>query len=166
MPAEHDRADKALDNHYGDVRRIARWLDDAFVVPGTRFRIGWDGIVGLIPGVGDLLTTLPAVYIVLRALNMGVPNVVAGRMLLNILIDDIVGAIPILGDLFDVTWKANRRNVALLERYHRDAAGTRRRSAGSLAVAAVGLLLLAAGLIALPILILIWLTMAIGGGSS
>ena len=72
-----------------DVQRLARWLDEAFTIPGTRYRIGWDGIIGLIPGVGDLLTAAPALWIVLRAVNLGVPNTVVARMVLNAGLDRV-----------------------------------------------------------------------------
>lgn len=149
-----------------DVQRLAHWLDEAFTVPGTRFRIGWDGIVGLIPGAGDLLTAAPALWIVLRAVNLGVPNTVAARMVLNILIDGAVGAIPLVGDLFDMAWKANRRNAALLERYQRDPLGTRRRSTAEVGAAALVLLVVGAAVVVLPVLVLIWLIRTIGAGAA
>lgn len=149
----------------GDVRRLARWMDEAFVVPGTRFRVGWDGLLGLIPGAGDLLTTLPALWIVLRSVNLGVSKVVAARMVLNILIENVIGAVPLIGDLFDFAWKANRRNLGLLERYLADPSVTRRRSSISLAGTVTLLIAVAAGLVAIPIFILIWLIEAFGIGS-
>jgi len=166
MTTEVDRAASRASPAHRDVHRVAAWLDEAFTIPGTRFRIGWDGLVGFIPGAGDLLTTLPALWIVMRALNLGVSNVVAARMVLNILIDNVIGAIPLIGDLFDIAWKANRRNVALLERYQRDPTGTRRRSTLSMTGAAIVLLLVAAALIVIPILVLVWLIRTIGAGSA
>ncbi len=146
-----------------DVERLARWLDDAFTVPGTRFRVGWDGIIGLIPGVGELVTTVPAIWIVLRAVSMGVPGSVAARMVGNIALENIVGTIPVLGDLFDFAWKANRRNLRLLTRYQRDPAGTRWRSAGALAVSLVAVVLVAATLVAIPLIIVAALVRWMGG---
>lgn len=145
-----------------DVQRVASWLDEAFTIPGTRYRVGWDAVVGLVPGAGDLLTTLPALWIVMRALNLGVPRVIAARMVLNILVDNLIGAIPLLGDLFDLVWKSNRRNVRLLERYQQDPASTRRRSTASVAGAALVLLVVAAVLVTVPILVLVWLIQAVG----
>lgn len=145
-----------------DVRRVAGWLDEAFTVPGTRFRIGWDSIVGLIPGAGDLLTTLPALWIVMRALDLGVSKVVAARMVLNILIDNLIGSIPVLGDLFDAVWKANRRNVELLERYYTNPQSTRRRSTASVVGTLLVLGAVAVVVVLVPILVLVWLVQAVG----
>lgn len=149
-----------------DVQRVAGWMDQAFTVPGTRFRVGWDGILGLVPGAGDLLTTLPAVWIVMRAVNLGVPKVVAARMVLNILIDNLIGAVPLVGDLFDFAWKANRRNVDLLDRYLQDPNTTLARSTFSLAGTGTLLLAVAAGLVAIPVLVLIWLIQVFGVGAA
>lgn len=159
-------ADRPQAGPHRDVERLATWLDEAFTVPGTRYRIGWDSIVGLIPGAGDLLMTLPALWIVMRALDLGVPKVVAARMVLNILIDNLIGAIPIIGDLFDAFWKANRRNVELLDRYYRDPRSTRRRSTASLAGALLVLAAVALVVVLVPILVLVWLIQAVGGGSA
>src|SRR6056297_2031223 len=92
-----------------DVERVAYWLDDAFTVPGTRFRVGFDGLAGLVPGVGDALVTVPALWIVLRGIGAGVPNAVVARMVGNVLLDSVLGTVPVVGDLFDFAWKANRR---------------------------------------------------------
>jgi hypothetical protein len=112
------------------LRRLAYLLDDRFRIPGTRYRIGFDGLIGLVPGIGDAVTTLLALYIVLEARRQGVPVGKLGRMGLNVGIDAVLGAVPLLGDLFDVAWKANRRNLALLLD-HLDEAGERRRSGDS-----------------------------------
>ncbi|HEX7036946.1 MAG TPA: DUF4112 domain-containing protein [Pseudomonadales bacterium] len=164
IPRPADRRPTVAQHH--DVQRLATWLDDAFTIPGTRFRVGWDSIVGLVPGAGDLLTTLPALWIVMRALDLGVPKVVAARMVLNILIDNLIGAIPILGDLFDAVWKANRRNVELLDRYYRDPQITRRRSTASLAGTLLVLAAVAVVVVVVPILVLVWLVRALGAGSA
>ncbi len=83
-------------------------------LPVVGVQVGWDSILGLIPGIGDALTLGPAGYIVLTAHRMGAPASVKGRMLANIGIDALIGSIPLVGDLFDIGWKANTRNVALL----------------------------------------------------
>src|SRR5438477_3481258 len=93
------------------------WLDEAFRVPGTSIRIGWDPIIGLVPWAGDVLTALLSCAIVLHAHAIRVPRVVQLRMLLNIAIDLLVGAIPIIGDAADAFWKSNSMNLALLERH-------------------------------------------------
>lgn len=97
--------------------QLARVMDEAFPIPGTRRRIGFDGIVGLLPVIGDGLTAVIALYPVVQAYRHGAPASLIVRMLANIGIDTTVGAVPFLGDLFDVAFKANRRNVELLRRH-------------------------------------------------
>jgi Domain of unknown function (DUF4112) len=96
------------------VARLAHWLDDRFRIPGTRRRIGLDGLVGLIPGIGDTATALIASYIVLEAARLGVPKGTIARMLANVGIDYLLGLVPLAGDLADFAWKANRRNARML----------------------------------------------------
>ena len=94
-----------------------RLLDEAFRVPGTKLRFGWDPIIGLVPWVGDLFTALVGCAIVVQAHRMRVPGVVQLRMLLNIGIDLVAGVVPIVGDAVDMLWKSNKKNFALLERH-------------------------------------------------
>jgi len=94
-----------------------RLLDEAFRVPGTRLRFGWDPIIGLVPWVGDLFTALIGCAIVVQAHRMRVPGVVQLRMLLNIGIDLVAGVVPVVGDAVDMLWKSNTKNFALLERH-------------------------------------------------
>jgi len=101
------------------LRRWSRLMDSAYRVPGTRLRFGWDPIVGLVPGVGDVATASFAVTILYHAYLLGVPKVVMGRMLLNILLDLAAGLVPFAGDIADVAWKSNSANLALLERHER-----------------------------------------------
>ena len=105
-----------IDPRLADVEAIARWMDYAFVLPGG-FRFGLAGIIGLIPGIGDVMDALISLYIVNRALQMGIPRVGVARMVLNVGIEGLLGAMPVIGDLFDVVFKANRRNYVLLNRY-------------------------------------------------
>jgi hypothetical protein len=100
-----------------DLERLAHWFDSLFEIPGIRLRFGIDALLGLLPGVGDTASALASVYILQAASKHGVPRVTLARMTLNIGIDLLVGAIPIVGDLFDVYWKANRKNVELLRRH-------------------------------------------------
>ena len=97
-------------------------MDSAYRVPGTSIRFGWDPIVGLVPGVGDVATASFAVTILYHAYLLGVPRVVLLRMVLNILIDLAAGLVPIAGDVADVAWKSNSLNLALLERHERPGA--------------------------------------------
>jgi len=100
-----------------DLERLAHWLDTIFEIPGIRLKFGIDALLGLLPGVGDTASALASVYILQAASKYGVPRVTLARMTLNIGIDLVAGAIPIVGDLFDVYWKANRKNVELLRRH-------------------------------------------------
>jgi hypothetical protein len=104
------------------LRRWSRLMDSAYRVPGTSIRFGWDPIVGLVPGVGDVATASFAVTILYHAYLLGVPRVVLLRMLLNILIDLAAGLVPFAGDVADVAWKSNSLNLALLERHERPGA--------------------------------------------
>lgn len=95
---------------------LSRLLDTWFRVPGTNIRFGLDGIIGFIPGIGDFLAGAASCIIVVAAFFRGVPLVTVARMVTNLLIEIVVGAVPFLGNLFDIGWRANRRNYALLER--------------------------------------------------
>ncbi len=96
---------------------LAHLLDDCFRIPGTSIRFGVDGIVGLIPGLGDVLAGLASSLLVIAAWARGVPYVTLARMVVNLGIDVLIGSIPILGDAFDIGWKANRRNYALITKH-------------------------------------------------
>jgi hypothetical protein len=96
--------------------QLSRWMDGLFRVPGTSWRFGLDAIVGLVPGIGDTATTIVSFYILAAGVRYRVSKATLLRMGLNIGMDYIFGAIPILGDLFDTAWKSNQKNVALLRR--------------------------------------------------
>lgn len=101
------------------LRRWAVLLDSIFRVPGTRIRFGVDALLGLVPGLGDLASPIYTAAILLEGFRMRVPAIVQARMVLNAAIDMGVGLVPLLGDLVDIAWKANLRNLALLERHAR-----------------------------------------------
>jgi hypothetical protein len=105
-PAVHER-----------LRRFAYWLDEGIRIPGTRIRIGLDPILGLIPGAGDAAGAILAGAVVVESLRQRISRYAILRMAANIAIDTIVGAVPIIGDLFDAGWKGNQRNLAILERH-------------------------------------------------
>jgi hypothetical protein len=113
-------------NPFGDLTReqrlarldaLAKLLDVAFIVPGTNFRYGIDGLIGLIPVVGDLVTTAIALWVVREARTLGAPWHLTARMLGNVAVDGVVGLVPVAGDAFDVMFRANVRNVRMLKRW-------------------------------------------------
>ncbi len=134
------------------LRRVARVWDAALRIPGTPFAIGLDPLLGLVPGVGDALGALVAAWLVLEAARLGTPASTLVRMLTNVAIDALIGAIPVAGDVFDFAWKANLRNVALIERHMVDPAAARRSSRRWGLAVGTAVLLLAAGSIALGVL--------------
>jgi hypothetical protein len=99
------------------IDRLATLLDTRFVIPFTKFRFGTDSLIGLAPGIGDAITTALALYIVYEAHRLGAPKTVLARMLGNVAIDGVVGIVPVAGDVFDVLWRANRRNVRILREH-------------------------------------------------
>jgi hypothetical protein len=100
---------------------LARWLDDLVRIPGTRVGFGLDGVLGLlVPGAGDAISGVGSLALLLLALRRGLPSIVIARMVLNIGVDALVGTIPIVGDLFDFGFKANRRNLELIRSYEAD----------------------------------------------
>ena len=106
---------KGLAEHK-DLQKLAEFLDSKFKLPGG-FRIGWDGIIGFIPGIGDLLTNLVSLYIIFRAAMLGTPPSVIMRMGLNVLLDNVFDLVPVLGNFFDIFWQSNNKNIVLFERY-------------------------------------------------
>lgn len=132
------------------VRVLARLLDSSIPVPGTTWTIGLDPIIGLIPGIGDLIGAVLSGYIILEAVRAQVPAFTLARMLANVGIDTLLGAVPAVGDVFDAAWKSNMMNAALLER-HLATSGSappkRHNVIGVMAIAVVVLvLILGAGL--------------------
>jgi len=99
-----------------NLEHLAALLDDIFRIPGTNLRFGLDAVAGLIPAAGDMLSSLASFVIIFAAWQRGLPSVTVARMVANVAIDAIVGAMPFVGDLFDLAWKANRRNMRLLQR--------------------------------------------------
>lgn len=140
------------------LRQLVWWMDSAFRIPGTEVRVGLDPILGfLLPGLGDLLGSLPALLLVSLGMRQGVPTVVLFRMLLNIALDSLVGAVPILGDAFDGLFRANQKNLELLERY----AGEPRPARAWDYVVVGFAILVAAACILLPIAVMVALVKAL-----
>lgn len=99
------------------LRQFAELLDGQFVVPGTNIQFGLDAIIGLVPGVGDLVAGAISMWLIREARRLGAPKWLIARMIWNVAVEVGVGAVPIVGDMFDVVWKANRKNIALLSRH-------------------------------------------------
>jgi hypothetical protein len=135
------------------LRRLAVLLDDSIPIPGTRFRIGIESIVGLLPGAGDLAGGAFSLYILLQAARMGVPRPLLARMATNLVVDVVVGAVQILGDLFDAGFKANMRNLDLLERHAQRPVASTRSSRRFVALLAV----LVGGCALGAVAVLVWL---------
>jgi len=98
------------------IDQLSEWLDSAFEIPGTGFRVGWDTIVGLVPGVGDIATATMSAWIINEARRLGVSKFTLARMIANTGLDALVGSVPVAGDLFDAAFKANVKNLRLLRR--------------------------------------------------
>ncbi len=134
------------------LRRIGWLLDRSIRIPGTRITFGLDPLVGLIPGIGDLLGGLFSLYIILEAARLGAPRPLLARMGWNVALDTLVGEVPILGDLFDVGFKSNVRNLALLDQHVQQPVAARRASAWFAAALIIGLALLAVGAVVVAVL--------------
>ncbi len=143
---------KAFDDE--SLNMLSHLLDDFIRVPGTSIRFGLDGIVALVPGVGDLLQGMASSIIILAAWSRGVPKVILGRMVANVGIEVLAGLVPIFGDMFDIAWKANRRNYALLTGSLVEPQRHARRSW----IFFVGLCIVLLVFMVLPLLLFSWLT--------
>jgi Domain of unknown function (DUF4112) len=135
------------------LRSLRRLLDDAFRVPGTSIRFGWDPLIGAVPWLGDALTAVLSCAIIVQAHQMGVPRIVQLRMLANVGIDLLVGAIPFVGDVADVVWKSNTKNFALLERH---ATAPRAATAGDW-LFVLGIVAAVIAMALIPLFVLYWL---------
>jgi hypothetical protein len=129
--------DPRFDARLARLRGLANLLDNRFRIPGTPYRFGIDPLIGLAPGVGDAVSALLATWLLVGAARLGAPGAVLARMGVNIAVDSLVGAIPLLGDLFDAGYKANVRNVALLEDWARRPVPTHRASRALVAAVVV-----------------------------
>jgi hypothetical protein len=143
--------------------RLVRWLDDLIRIPGTKWGIGLDPILGfLIPGAGDAITGVGSIGLLFLALKERVPTVILARMVLNILVDTIGGLVPFVGDAFDLVWRSNKRNLALIEKYKTDPDAKPSWADYALVYVGLGLAVLS---IVLPIFIFYVLGLGVGLGS-
>lgn len=113
----HPDAEEQLPQLAPELELLARWMDGVFRVPGVGWRFGLDAILGLLPGIGDTASSVATLYILAAAHRYGVTRATLLRMALNVVLDTTIGALPLVGDIFDVYWKSNQRNVELLNRH-------------------------------------------------
>ncbi len=140
---------------------LARWLDDLVRIPGTKLGFGLDGVIGLLlPGAGDAITGVGSLALLLLALRRGLPSIVIARMVLNIGVDALVGAIPVVGDVFDFGFKANRRNLELIKRY--EAEPSKRATPGDYVLVGLGFAFALLS-VALPIVVAALIAGALAG---
>ena len=137
-----------------NLDQLSHMLDDCFRVPGTSIRFGLDGIIGFIPGAGDVIAGIASCVIIVAAWARGVSYITLARMLANWGIEVVLGSVPVLGNVFDIAWKANRRNYKLLAGSLADPQGVRRRSWFFLATVCAGL----AALLVAPLVLVGWLS--------
>lgn len=135
------------------IRILSRLLDNAIPIPGTRYRIGLDPLLGLLPGAGDIAGTVLSAYIVLEAARFGLPRETLTQMVGNIVLESVVGAFPVVGDIFDATWKSNSRNLALLEAHLGNPEPQRRADRPFIALLIVALILFVIGVAALAVML-------------
>jgi hypothetical protein len=136
------------------LRRVGYLLDNSIPIPGTRYRLGIDSLIGLVPGLGDIIGGVLSLYIIAQSARLGAPRNLLLRMGWNVAIDTLIGEVPILGDLFDIGYKPNLRNLALLEGYLRRPAELERSSTRLVILLGAGLLLLTVGAIAVAVIFL------------
>jgi hypothetical protein len=145
------------------LQSLSYMLDNAIPIPGTTYRVGIDPIMGLLPGAGDLLGTVFSAYIVLEAALLGLPRASLVRMVVNILLDELVGTVPVVGDWFDFAWKANTKNMQLLEAHLAAPQSSQRADWWFIILLLGGLLLFVLGITAISLFILGKIWQLIGG---
>lgn len=166
-PPPSERIPPVVNPRYASLQRLRQLshvLDNAIPIPGTGYRIGLDPILGLLPGAGDTVAGALSAYIVVEAARMGVPRETLLRMASNIVLEVVLGSVPMLGDIFDATWKANARNIELLENHvdlpQSGQVGDRK----FLILLIIGLAIVIIGFATFSVLLVRLLISAIGGG--
>ena len=145
------------------LRRFAVWLDAGIAVPGTSIRVGLDPLLGLVPGLGDAAGALLAAWILVEAIRLGASRPTLARIASNIAVDALIGAVPVVGDVFDVVWKANLKNVALLERHAIDPAAARKSDRLFVALLGGGVVVVCGALVMGGVALTAWLFRALFG---
>ncbi|MDC0161298.1 DUF4112 domain-containing protein [Marine Group III euryarchaeote] len=106
-----------LDEKLVRLRQLSENLDESFTIPGTNIKFGMDALLGLVPGGGDLVSGIFSLYMLRAAIKMKLPKRAIFSMLVNILLDTTIGIIPVAGDIFDIFWKSNKRNLKIIEKH-------------------------------------------------
>ena len=158
-PGAEPRRSRSLEDE--QLEFIAALMDDLFRLPWTGMRFGLDPLVGLLPGLGDMLTGLVSALLLHAAWERGLPLVAIARMMSNVAIDSVLGSVPVVGDIFDVAWKSNRRNFELLQKY---GSGERKRQSVMDTLFLIGLLGAVVVLAALPLVMLVLVVKWVRGG--
>lgn len=148
-----------------DLKWLAVLMDSKFRLPGG-FRIGLDGLIGLIPGIGDFATSIVSLYILGRGASLGCSPSVIGRMAINILIDNVLDVIPIIGPLIDFAWKSNLKNLALIEAYTLNPQPVKRASQALVVLIILGVLAVVATFIYLGVLATLFLYETLSANSA
>ena len=145
---------RIANSRLAQARALAKLLDRSVRIPGTRITFGLDAILGLIPGGGDVAGAVFSAWLIMLGTRMGVPQHVLARMVANVAIDTLGGSVPVIGDLFDVAWKSNSRNLALLEQFADSPSGSGR-------LVSKGTLIVALSVVALLVIGGVWLAVVI-----
>ncbi|MBE9093203.1 DUF4112 domain-containing protein [Tychonema sp. LEGE 07203] len=165
-PLQNSSANTFNKSHVASLRRlrqISHLLDNAIPIPGTKYRIGLDPILGVIPGGGDVIGSFFAGYIVFKSAQMGVPQETLVKMAANIVIDTVAGTVPVAGDLLDVAWKANVKNIELLDAHLGSPEPGKKADWLFVAALLLGLMLIIGGVIFLSVMLLGWVFRMIAG---
>ena len=112
-----DDENEILEEKLIRLRQLSKNLDESFTIPGTKIKFGIDALLGLVPGGGDLVSSVFSLYILRAAIKMKLPKSAVLAMISNILLDTTIGIIPIIGDIFDIFWKSNKRNLKIIEKH-------------------------------------------------
>ncbi|MBW4472851.1 MAG: DUF4112 domain-containing protein [Stenomitos rutilans HA7619-LM2] len=145
------------------IRTVSHLLDNAIPIPGTRFRLGLDPVLGLLPGAGDFLGAALSAYIVIEAARFGLPRQALTQMVTNLVLDSIGGSLPVVGDVFDATWKANSRNLALLEAHIATPEPKKAADRGFVVLIICALVLLLVGIAVIAAFVVTWLWRTLAG---
>jgi hypothetical protein len=143
---------------------LARLLDEAIAIPFTRIRIGLDPIIGIIPGGGDMAGLVLSGLIIMEAAGMGAPKGLLSQMVFNVLLESIAGVVPVVGDLFDVAWKSNVKNIRLLEDHLHITPDPQPRNRAFAVFLLVGLVFAVIGLMAVSVIVLRWFWLTLTEG--